>query len=118
VVALLLQQLILGLEQLIELLGCEPDRRWENALILHMWGEEKIDASKIAARAKQLADKGNTEDALNLYIKVGSLPGIPIYLTPQVRLWYDVLRRGTGMVVSCSGTGDPTGGRGRDGYCR
>lgn len=65
-----MQQVILGLEQLIELLGCEPDRRWENALILHMWGEEKIDASKIATRAKQLADKGNTEDALNLYIKV------------------------------------------------
>jgi hypothetical protein len=68
--ALLLQKLISGLESAIELLGCEPDRRWENALILHAVKTGKGNIDSICKRAKSLADKGHTEDALSLYIKV------------------------------------------------
>lgn len=73
-IALVLQRLILGLEQLIELLGCEPDRRWENALVLHACGAGKGDVKSICKRAKMLAEKGYTEDALSLYVKVRKLP--------------------------------------------
>jgi len=68
--ALLLQKLISGLEHTIELLGCEPDRRWENSSIFNAVGAGKGSVDSICKRAKTLADKGYTEDALNLYIKV------------------------------------------------
>lgn len=65
-----LQALVLGLEQLIEWLGYEPERRWENALFLRGVACKTPSAVVLSRRAKHLAENGDPEGALRLYVKV------------------------------------------------
>mmetsp|Transcript_37181 Transcript_37181/g.44942 ORF Transcript_37181/g.44942 Transcript_37181/m.44942 type:complete len:433 (-) Transcript_37181:1314-2612(-) len=66
-----LQAIVLLLENTIEWLGYEPERRWETIMMLR--GKVPVQtpsAPSLARKAKMLAEKGQTEAALRLYVKV------------------------------------------------
>mmetsp|Transcript_16733 Transcript_16733/g.57111 ORF Transcript_16733/g.57111 Transcript_16733/m.57111 type:complete len:435 (+) Transcript_16733:345-1649(+) len=68
--ARLLQHLVLGLEHVIELLGQEPERKWEIALYMQGVSVKPPSPAVLARRARQLAERGEAEAALRLYVKV------------------------------------------------
>ena len=61
-----------GLERGIELLGQEPERRWEALAGLgrDALGRAGASPAALAKRARALADRGDLEKALRLYIQV------------------------------------------------
>jgi len=66
------QWVVNGLERGIELLGQEPERRWEALAGLgrDALGRAGASPAALAKRARALADRGDLEKALRLYIRV------------------------------------------------